>query len=180
MSRFSGKCDFLDNLEMRGVLDSQEKFEEFKKRSKVYVGDELLVFDTPEDLIPYYTHIISFASYNKERGRVIHLTKRSWLEIEEERYFPSTYKLRMMQKFDRFVRENGKEPVWAIPLSEREKWTPCPLGEPYFCEPKKRNGEGSKKETRFCPYMYANRKFPCMKEVRERKREEKKKEKENG
>ena len=121
MSKFSLRCDFLDHLEMTGVLDSQEKFEEFKVRSRVYINrypdeDELLTFEAPEDLIPYYTHIIGSACYNNGTGNYIRLTSKSWLELEEERYYPTRYRLRLMKEFDQFVREHGKEPLWAIAL----------------------------------------------------------------
>lgn len=178
MGEFSGKCDFQDELDMSGVLDSKENFQNFKNKTKVYLGGwidggNLLTFETPEDLIPYYTHIVTSCVFNKEQGGIIHLSKKSWLEMEEEKYRPSPYRLRAMKRFDSFVREHGKAPLWSISLEEREKWTPCPLGEPYFCEPKLKNGEGSKAETKFCPYMYANRKMPCrLQKMREKRKSE--------
>ena len=162
MCRWCGKCSFLDDLEMHDVLDNDEKFEEWKAKTTIYIKDEPLHFETKEDLIPYYTHIIAMSVCSQEKN-TIHLSSKSWLEIEEERYFPSPYRLQRMHEFDEFVKANGKEPIWHIPLEERDKWKPCPLGEKwYFCEPKLNNGTGTKFETRFCPYMFARRtKFPC-------------------
>lgn len=160
IGRFSGKCDLQDNLSIYGVLNDDKKFEEWKAKTKIYVKDIPLHFETKEDLIPYYTHIIAASFANKEKN-IIHLSSKSWLEIEEEKYFPSEFRIRQMKEFNNFVRENGKEPIWHIPLEVRDKWKPCPLGEKYYCEPKLKNGEGSKFETRFCPYMFASRKFPC-------------------
>ena len=160
MSRFSGKCDFYDFLEIRGILNNEKNFEDFKKKSVVYVNDVPLKFDNIKDLMPYYTHIIGIQFSDSERT-VVHLSSKSWLEIEDERYFPSQYRLTMMKEFDDFLKSNGTKINWDIPLETREKWTPCPLGESYFCEPKLKNGTGTAYETRFCPYMYANRKMPC-------------------
>lgn len=160
MSVWTGKCDLQDYLEIYDILDDAEKFNEWKAKTEIYIKDELIEFVTVEDLIPYYTHIIAMSCGSKEKN-TIHLSSKSWLEIEEERYFPSPYRLARMHEFDEFVKANGKEPIWVIPLEERDKWAPCPLGEKYFCEPKLNNGEGTKFETRFCYWMYYNRKAPC-------------------
>jgi hypothetical protein len=171
--KWCGKCSFLDYLNIHGVIDNPEKFKEWKAKTEIYVKDIFLGFETAEDLIPFYTHIIGM-SYGSQEKNIIHLSSKSWLELEEERYFPSPYRLEMMHKFDEFVKANKKEPIWFIPLDERDKWNPCPLGEPYFCEPKLNNGTGTKFETKFCPYMFARRtQFPCKLQKRLDKRKDK-------
>lgn len=161
MSRFSGKCDFLDSLEIRDIVDDLEKFNSWKKKTVIYINREELEFETIKDLVPYYTHIITLSHFSDNKN-IVHLSSKSWLELEEERYFPTPYRIKRMHEFDDYVRKMGKEPVWSIPLEKRDKWTPCPLGEPYFCEPKLNNGSGSRYEKRFCPYMYSKRRSrPC-------------------
>lgn len=80
MSKFSGKCDFYDSIEICGF--------DFNKY-EVYLGHggEPLKFAREEDLIPYYPHIIgcSFTN-NTEKRSVIYLTSKSWVDIEEEEW----------------------------------------------------------------------------------------------
>lgn len=80
MSRFSGKCDFCDEIEILGL----DKI----LMSNVYVGDSTspLELKTLEDCIPYYPYVVSCSFTNKESGGVIHLTEKSWVDIEEEKY----------------------------------------------------------------------------------------------
>lgn len=165
MSRWSGKCDFYDTLSIHNVIDNPDGFNKFIKKFKITIGnnDDVLIFNKPEDFIPYYTHLVGSMCFGPEGGS-IHLSKYSWLELEDEKYFPSTYRTDRIKEFDAFVKSNGYEPIWRTPISEREFWKKCPLGEPYYCEPKLKNGEGQGIDTVFCPYMYANRKFPCKKE----------------
>lgn len=80
MSRFSGKCDFCDEIEIFGL--------DMILKSKVYVGsnDTPLELKTLEDCIPYYPYVVSGSFTNKDIGGVIHLTEKSCVDIEEERY----------------------------------------------------------------------------------------------
>lgn len=159
MGYFSGKCDFQDHIE---IFDIKDTFDEWNKKSKVYINDKIIKFNKFEDLIPYYTHIISamFSSKNDDGTftQTIHLSSWSWLEIEEARYGPSKYRIERMKEFDKFVRDSGYEPLWAISLEEREAWKPCPYGLNEFCEPKFKREDG---KTGSCYYMYANKIFPC-------------------
>ena len=60
MSKWSGKCDFCDHLEM---VSAKEKFKEFKEKTKLYIFiskgkkhyEEEIKFSVYEDLIPYFT-----------------------------------------------------------------------------------------------------------------------------
>jgi hypothetical protein len=81
MSKFSGKCDFYDEIEIFGL----DKI----LMSQVYVGESEvpLVLRTYEDCIPYFPHIITMSVYDNAAGRnVIRLSERSWVDIEERRY----------------------------------------------------------------------------------------------
>ena len=81
MSGFSGKCDFFDEIDIFGL--------DCILNSKVYVGDsrEPLELHCRADCVPYYPYIIA-SSYmdNVEKKGIIHLTAKSWVDIEAERY----------------------------------------------------------------------------------------------
>lgn len=81
MSRFSGKCDFYDEIEIFGL--------EYVLNSKVYIGDsqEPLKLTCLADCVPYYPHIICVAHHdNANNCGYIRLTEKSWVDIEAERY----------------------------------------------------------------------------------------------
>ena len=78
MSRFTGKCDFFDDCEMIRTP------EEIVERSDIYLGDAKVEIKTPKDLIPYYTHIVASACYNKDEGNTINLSKESFIDSEEK------------------------------------------------------------------------------------------------
>lgn len=156
MSKWSGKCDFCDTIEMYGI--TPKNFEKFKNSIKLYIWNsdtekEIKLSDYA-DLIPYFTHLVS-SMYCSDGVRIIHLMLKSWLETD--RYYPSEYRLKMMHEFDNFVRSNGKEPLWNIPPEERDKWTKCPLGRGYFCEFKKYQTDYNGKREHICPYMYSRK-----------------------
>lgn len=70
MSKFSGKCDFCDDIEIFG-LDRILK-------SKVYLHgcDEPLKLTCLEDCIPYYPYIVGSACYVREGECTLYLSKR--------------------------------------------------------------------------------------------------------
>ena len=81
MSKFSGKCDFYDEIEIFGL--------DRILTAKVYIGDSdyPLSLKTYADCIPYFPHIITMSFYDKTTGRhIIRLSEKSWVDIEEERY----------------------------------------------------------------------------------------------
>lgn len=83
MSRYSGKCDVYDSF----VMIHNYTDEELKNNVKVYLGksDTPLKLETMKDLIPYYPHLISVGCYdNAERKSVIHITSKSFVDIEEQ------------------------------------------------------------------------------------------------
>ena len=79
MSKFSGKCDFFDHIEIFG-LDNVLK-------SNIYVGldEEPLILKSMKDCIPYYPYVIG-ASFTTNGIGTIRLSSKSWVDIEEERY----------------------------------------------------------------------------------------------
>lgn len=81
MSRFSGKCDFYDEIEIYGL--------EHILNSEIYVGasQEPLRLTCLADCVPYYPYVVSIAAHDNVKNRsFIRLTEKSWVDIEEERY----------------------------------------------------------------------------------------------
>lgn len=84
MSRYSGKCDLFDVLEIHNYT-----LEELQDNVKIYVGNskEPLHIEKMSDLIPYYPHIIWSAYYNNvERKSVMHITSESYVDREEREH----------------------------------------------------------------------------------------------
>lgn len=78
MSRFSGKCDLYDHIEICGLENTL--------KSKIYLGwdsDEPLDIKEERDLVPYYPFVISMGAYENGVG-TIHLMSKSWVDYEEE------------------------------------------------------------------------------------------------
>lgn len=81
MSKFSGKCDFCDEIEICG-LDHIMNCDVFVGESKIP-----LQIGCIEDCIPYYPYIVTTAGMdNVSKTGTIRLSSRSWVDIEEERY----------------------------------------------------------------------------------------------
>ena len=79
MSRFTGKYDFCDEIEVFGL--------ERILAARIFVGDENspLQLKSLKDCVPYYPYVITAATYSKENGDTIWLTAESWIDIEEKR-----------------------------------------------------------------------------------------------
>lgn len=62
MSRFSGRCDFCDEIEIFGL--------DFILNSKVYLGDSRTPLDLNSlaDCIPYYPYVVASGGYNIKDG----------------------------------------------------------------------------------------------------------------
>lgn len=58
--------------------------EEIVERSDIYLGDAKVEIKTTKDLVPYYTHIVASACYNKDEGNTINLSKESFIDSEEK------------------------------------------------------------------------------------------------
>ena len=80
MSILTSKCDFFDTCCM--IHNPQEIVE----KSEIYLGDARIMINNEKDLIPYYTHLVASASYNKECGNVIYLSKDSFINLEEREH----------------------------------------------------------------------------------------------
>lgn len=81
MSKFSGKCDFYDEIKIFG-LDKVLS-------AKIYIGenDYPLPINTYYDCIQYFPHIVIMSFYDSVAGcQIIRLSEKSWVDIEERRY----------------------------------------------------------------------------------------------
>lgn len=79
MSKYSGKCDFYDHIEIHGV--------DTILASDIYIGRNIipLRFESEKDLIPYYPYLVAMAVYDKERNKpCIVLSNESFVDAEEE------------------------------------------------------------------------------------------------
>lgn len=94
MSRFSGKCDFYDTLDIYGDGDIQKGFE-YIKDAHIYIGDSKnqLKFSTLEELVPYFPHVITSGGFDNKNGAntTIYLTEKSWVEIKKDTMSQNSY-----------------------------------------------------------------------------------------
>lgn len=60
--------------------------QEFVEKSEIYLGDARVMIKEEKDLIPYYTHLVASACYNKESGNTIHLSRDSFINSEEREF----------------------------------------------------------------------------------------------
>lgn len=76
---FTGKSDFFDWCNMHYTPET------VIKKAVIFLGDAEIKKDKPEDLIPYYTHLISSAGCGPDK-QTITLTRESWINIEEREH----------------------------------------------------------------------------------------------
>lgn len=80
ISRYSGKCDLYDVLvDIREVTD-------FSK-IKIYAANNTIIplrIDSQKDLMPYYPYIIGMHVSDGEGNMIVYLSKKSYVDIEEE------------------------------------------------------------------------------------------------
>ena len=60
--------------------------QEIIEKSKIYLGDARVMIKEEKDLIPYYTHLVASACYNKESGNTIRLSRNSFIDSEEREH----------------------------------------------------------------------------------------------
>lgn len=75
MSKFCGKCDFADSIEIRGVDKILE--------AEIYVGNKKLEAETYKDLIPYLAYIVGIMASSDGR-MYIRLSRESYVDTEEK------------------------------------------------------------------------------------------------
>lgn len=79
MSRFTGKCDFYDDIYMIYEGDVS-KFT--APTTEIYVGNAKIDNSCEANLAPYLTNVQSSGSYSAENWH-IHLMSDSWIDVEE-------------------------------------------------------------------------------------------------
>lgn len=124
ISRFSGKADFADNIEIHGGID-------FLKNSKVYIyeeqpdgtyKDKLLHFEKESDVVPYYAHIIGMAYHNNtENKHVIHLSSKSYPDSHEEEMLG--YHLKTLIRYYNYCKRKKIEFNVDDALKKFSEWT---------------------------------------------------------
>lgn len=79
--------------------------QEIIEKSKIYLGDARVMIKEEKDLIPYYTHLVASACYNKESGNVIHLSRDSFINSQEREFL--AWKIRdVISAFRKAKKEN--------------------------------------------------------------------------
>lgn len=73
---FTGKSDFFDWCNMHYTPET------IIEKATIFLGDAEIKKDKPEDLIPYYTHLITSAGCTPEKQSIF-LSSRSWIDQEE-------------------------------------------------------------------------------------------------
>lgn len=73
---FTGKSDFFDWCNMHYTPET------IIEKATIFLGDAEIKKDKPEDLIPYYTHLIASAGCTPEKQSIF-LSSRSWIDQEE-------------------------------------------------------------------------------------------------
>lgn len=80
MSRYSGKCDFCDTVEMYGADKLLDKYQ-------VYASGNNLVplkIESEKDLVVYYPYIVTMMGSDKKTGGYIHLSSIPYIDQEEQ------------------------------------------------------------------------------------------------
>jgi len=125
ISRFSGKCDLFDNIEIHDGLDN------LIKNSKVYIYEKqpdgtynkkLLHFEKESDIVPYYAHIIGMAYHNNaENKHVIHLSSKSYPDSHEEEMLG--YHLKTLIRYYNYCKRKKIEFNVDDALKKFSEWT---------------------------------------------------------
>lgn len=94
MSKYSGKCDLADVLEIYKYT-----LEEIKEKVRIYVGasKKPLHIEKESDLIPYYPYVVVSSYSSEDRSADLHLTDESWVDREERVHL--LFRLKMVLKY---------------------------------------------------------------------------------
>lgn len=135
MSKFSGKCDFYDHIEIFGVDDTLS--------SDIYIGRNIipLRFETEKDLIPYYPYLIAMSVWDNEtkKGMIV-LSEESFVDREEKETLTYTLQ-RLVRYYNKCKRKHiPYDPEQAVKESLGDWFNP-----PYYKVLAERVGEYGEK-----------------------------------
>ena len=94
MSKFSGKCDFYDIIEMYG-LDRILAARVCKANTY-----EDLQLNCRADCVPYYPYIVMYSSHNTEGKDFFCLSEKSWIDMEIGSY--EAYKELLRKEIEKY------------------------------------------------------------------------------
>lgn len=94
--------------------------QEFVEKSKIYLGDARVMIKEEKDLIPYYTHLVASACYNKESGNTIHLSRDSFINSEEREFL--SWKIRDIISMFRKAKKEKIEVTLDYVKSQKYYW----------------------------------------------------------
>lgn len=94
MSKFSGKCDFYDIIEMYG-LDRI-----LAARVCIVNADEELQLNCRADCVPYYPYIVMYSSHSNEGRDFFCLSEKSWIDMKAESY--EAYKELLRKEIEKY------------------------------------------------------------------------------
>lgn len=100
MSKYSGKCDFYDVINIHGL--------DYILRSKIYIGnsDNQLDLKEKKDLIPYYSYTVAIAGYDKD-SCFIRLSSHSYVDEYEKESLE--FYLNEFKKIYKHCKRNGEK-----------------------------------------------------------------------
>ena len=94
--------------------------QEFVEKSEIYLGDARVMIKEEKDLIPYYTHLVASACYNKESGNTIHLSRDSFINSEEREFL--SWKIRDIISMFRKAKKEKIEVTLDYVKSQKYYW----------------------------------------------------------
>ena len=94
--------------------------QEFVEKSEIYLGDARVMIKEEKDLIPYYTHLVASACYNKESGNTIHLSRDSFINSEEREFL--SWKIRDIISMFRKAKKEKIEVTPDYVKSQKYYW----------------------------------------------------------
>ena len=125
LSRFSGKFDLFDSIEIHDGLDNliyNSKVYIYEKQPDGTYKDKLLHFEKESDVVPYYAHIIGCAFHdNVENKHVIHLSSKSYPDSHEEEMLG--YHLKTLIRYYNYCKRKKIEFNVDDALKKFSEWT---------------------------------------------------------
>lgn len=125
ISRYSGKCDLFDSIEIHDGLDNliyNSKVYIYEKQPDGTYKDKLLHFEKESDVVPYYAHIIGMAYHNNaENKHIIHLSSKSYPDSHEEEMLG--YHLKTLIRYYNYCKRKKIEFNVNDALKKFSEWT---------------------------------------------------------